>query len=87
MTAFNESYNFTGVVVTDCADESPGIGQKIGTDQAFLNQYVGYTFGQSVDAITGATYSSEAVTQAVETALDYLHNYDFAGQDAGGVTQ
>ena len=72
MTAFNEGYNVTGVVVTDCADESPGIGQKVGTDQAFLSQYVGYTAEQSVDAITGATYSSQAVTDAVNQAVAYL---------------
>ncbi|MBR4867909.1 MAG: FMN-binding protein [Clostridia bacterium] len=78
LVAFDLQQTVSGVVVTHCADESPGIGQKVGTDQAFLSQYKGYQQGDKVDAITGATYSSDAVTQAVNQAITYM-------QQGGGV--
>lgn len=72
LVSFDLQQSVSGVVVTNCADESPGIGQKVGTDQAFLNQYKGYQQGDAVDAITGATYSSDAVTEAVNQAITYM---------------
>ncbi len=79
LIAFDLQQAVSGVVVTDCADESPGIGQKVGTDQAFLSQYVGLMQPlEQADAITGATYSSDAVTEAVNQAVAYM-------QQGGGV--
>jgi Na+-translocating ferredoxin:NAD+ oxidoreductase RnfG subunit len=72
LTAFDTQNKVTGVAVTHCADESPGIGQKVGTDEVFLDQYKGYEANQKIDAITGATYSSDAVTAAVEQAVAYV---------------
>jgi electron transport complex protein RnfG len=58
--------------------ETPGLGAKI-TEAAFLDQYKGKRLGYDfrvkkdkgrVDAITGATISSRAVSAAVEDALE-----------------
>lgn len=70
MTAVTQNGEVEGVAVINCAEESPGIGQKVGTDSGFLAQFSGAA-GQieSIDAITGATYSSVAVKDAVNLAL------------------
>lgn len=66
----------TKVNVVSCDDETPGLGQKIASDD-FTNQFKGVSgsveFGEKVDAITGATISSTAVKNAVNKALE-LHN-------------
>ena len=71
MTAVNAADgSIIGVTVTGCADESPGIGQKVGSDESFTAQYPGQSKEAKADAITGATFSSKAVTKAVNDALD-----------------
>lgn len=75
LTAFDLQNAIIGVAVTDCADESPGIGQKVGTDDAFLAQFQGKTHAiESVDAITGATYSCNGVQEAVNQAIRYMND-------------
>ena len=62
-------------------DDTPGLGMKAKTDPGFLAQYVdkeagitvkkgGGATGNEIDAITGATITSKAVTQAVNDAFD-----------------
>ncbi len=76
MTAFDINGRVIGVNVIDCADESPGIGQKVGTDQAFQDQFVGMTqSGEATDAITGATISSKGVQKAVDMAMDRMQQH------------
>ena len=71
MTAIDESGTVVGVSVVNCSEESPGIGQKVGTDTSFLSQFKGNkTAVDSYVAITGATYSSDAVKEAVNLALE-----------------
>lgn len=70
MTAINSNGEVMNVIVTNCSEESPGIGQKVATDNTFLSQFAGIaTPTERIDAITGATYSSDAVTEAVNKAL------------------
>lgn len=69
MTAVDRSGTVTGVTVVDCSEESPGIGQKVGTDMDFIEQFSGQSKQVQADAITGATFSSDAVTKAVNDAL------------------
>lgn len=71
MTAIDATGTVTGVAVVNCSEESPGIGQKVGTDSGFLSQFSGAK-GEinNYDAITGATYSSVAVKDAVNMALE-----------------
>ncbi len=74
MTAIDAAGTVTGVAVTDCANESPGIGQKV-DDADFTAQFTGASGSvESVDAITGATYSSVAVQKAVNAALEQFES-------------
>lgn len=53
--------------------ETPNIGTKVLEDPAYLGQYNGIsapvTFGEGIDAISGATRSSNAVRDGVNAAL------------------
>ncbi len=75
MTAIDNTGTVVGVAVVNCSEESPGIGQKVGTDTGFLVQFTGAK-GQvnDYDAITGATYSSKAVKDAVNMALEQFES-------------
>lgn len=76
LTAVNASDGTViGVTVTDCSDESPGIGQKVASEKEFTAKFAGKSKSDSpdgvkADAITGATFSSNAVTKAVNDALE-----------------
>ena len=71
MTAVDKTGTVAGVAVVNCSEESPGIGQKVGTDSGFLAQFTGKKgVVDSYDAITGATYSASAVKDAVNMALE-----------------
>ena len=52
--------------------QTPEYGGRAAEDEAFLNQFIGKTLplipGEDVDALSGATVTSEAVVQAVNTA-------------------
>ena len=54
------------VRVVSCEGETPGLGTRI-QDGSFLSQFIGGA--GDVDAITGATYSSLGVMDAVKQAL------------------
>lgn len=65
--------NNTSVLVNN---ETPGLGAKCSTDEAFMNQWKGYNGvfkvkkdGGDVDAITASTITSRAYTLAVENAV------------------
>lgn len=68
MTAVDTTAAIVSIEILDASGETPGLGQNI-TDEKFYNQFKG-TSG-TIDAVTGATISSEAVTKAVNTALEY----------------
>lgn len=67
--------------------ETPGLGARI-SESAFLSQYEGkqgtLTLGEDVDAISGATISSRAVTEGVNRATECLNALLSAN---GGATQ
>lgn len=71
----------TGVMVEDMA-ETWGLGQKAMTDMTFLEQFLDGTgeavVGENVDALTGATVSSKAVTRAVNSAVAFVTGADIA---------
>ena len=56
----------------DAGTQTPEYGGHAADDDAFLNQFIGKTpplaIGDGVDALSGATVTSEAVVQAVNTA-------------------
>ena len=69
----------TGLVVRDLS-ETYGLGANALTDTAYLFQYLETAgdaeVGNNVDAITGATVTSKAVTRAVNTAVGYVTGAD-----------
>ena len=69
----------TGLVVRDLS-ETYGLGAEALTDTAFLSQYLGTSgdaeVGTNVDAITGATVTSKAVTRAVNSAVAFVTGAD-----------
>ena len=69
----------TGLVVRDLS-ETYGLGANALTDTEFLSQYLETSgeaeVGNNVDAITGATVTSKAVTRAVNTAVGYVTGAD-----------
>ena len=69
----------TGLVVRDLS-ETYGLGANALTDTEFLSQFLGTSadaeVGTNVDAMTGATVSSKAVTKAVNSAVAYVTGAD-----------
>ena len=81
MTAIKPDGTVAGVAILDVSGETPGLGQNA-AKESFFSQYIGLKKGVSVlkngakaennevDAVTGATITSTAVTRAVIKALD-----------------
>lgn len=81
MTAVKPDGTVAGVAILDVSNETPGLGQNAAKG-SFYSQYAGLKKGVSlikngakaenneVDAVTGATITSTAVTRAVNAALD-----------------
>ena len=79
MVGVSNEGKVTGVVVKDL-QETRGLGADAMTDVPFLAQYLltggDAEVGTNVDAITGATVSSKAVTKAVNSAVAYVTGAD-----------
>ena len=81
MTAIKPDGTVAGIAILDVSGETPGLGQNA-AKESFFSQYIGLKKGVSVlkngakaennevDAVTGATITSTAVTRAVNKALD-----------------
>ena len=81
MTAVKPDGTVAGVAILDVSGETPGLGQNA-AKESFYSQYAGLKKGVSLikngakaennelDAVTGATITSTAVTRAVNAALD-----------------
>jgi len=70
------SLDETGAVTAlniDSSNETPGFGTRCAEDAAFMDQFVGKTgpfaIGEGIDALSGATVTSEAVVKAINAAL------------------
>lgn len=65
----------TGILVEDM-DETYGLGRRAMTDMEFLEQYLDTAgeaeTGTDVDALSGATVTSKAVTKAINSAAAYV---------------
>ncbi len=68
-----------GLVVRDI-HETHGLGNKALTDWQYLSQYLNTQgdaqIGENVDAITGATVTSKAITRCVNSAVAYVTGAD-----------
>ncbi len=73
MVAFNPDDTVKQIKITE-QTETAGLGAKISTDKAFQNSFSGLPAKEfkvtDIDAISGATISSKAVTAAVNAAID-----------------
>jgi len=81
MTAVNIDGTVKSVAILDVSNETPGLGQNA-AKEAFYSQYEGKKEGikllkngavdenNEIDAVTGATITSTAVTEAVNEALE-----------------
>ena len=69
----------TGLVVRDLS-ETHTLGREILTDHEYLAQYLNTAgeaeVGVNVDAVTGATVTSKAVTRSVNSAIAYVTGAD-----------
>ncbi len=83
MTAVNMDGTVAAIEILDASGETPGLGQNV-TKSNFFSQFAGLekdilvikggtanTESNEINAVTGATISSKAVTNAVNTALQY----------------
>ncbi|MEE0801042.1 MAG: FMN-binding protein [Gemmiger sp.] len=62
-------------ITIDASTQTTGIGSKVAED-SFAQQFIGMdgSAGVEVDGIAGATYSSNAVKSAVQSAVDFYNN-------------
>ena len=69
----------TGLVVRNLS-ETYGLGANALTDTDFLSQFLNTSgeaaVGETVDALTGATVTSKAITRAVNSAVAYVTGAD-----------
>ena len=83
MTAVDMDCKIIAVEILEAADETPGLGQNV-TKSGWYAQFTGLkddisvikggsasSDNNEINAVTGATISSKAVTSAVNQALDY----------------
>lgn len=87
MVGVNPEGNITGVEIISHT-ETPGIGAAA-DDPEYLKNYIGLSgnisFGEGIDALTGATISSKAILSGVNAAVEAINNIN--GQTAEGGAQ
>ena len=71
LIALDKDGTYKGLEIVDCSTETKGIGDQI-TGESFINSVVGKNIGDSIDTISGATYSSGAVIEGIEQATQHL---------------
>ena len=87
MTAVDPAGKILAVSILSASDETPGLGQNV-TKEGFYSQFLGLSgditvvkngansTDNEINAVTGATISSKAVTKAVNEALTlYSENF------------
>ncbi len=61
-------------IKVDASGETPGFGQRTMEDEDFLAQFIGktlpLTLGEGVDALSGATVTSTAIVEALNSLAD-----------------
>jgi electron transport complex protein RnfG len=96
MTAISLDRTVLGVKCVDISGETVGLGQKA-SEKSFLDQFIGLVEGIKVNkntageneivAITGATITSKAVTDAVNDALAHYDGVVFEIALYGGAAK
>ncbi|MDO4609001.1 MAG: RnfABCDGE type electron transport complex subunit G, partial [Clostridia bacterium] len=93
MTAVDTKGKVIAVDILDASNETPGFGKNV-TKESFYTQYSGLKKGITVEkggkadkdknqinAVTGATISSTAVTTAVNQAIDFAAQIEAKGEN------
>ena len=76
--AFDNDGVITGIRVLDHND-TPSMMKKVTSDAVFSEQFVGkgidntFAMGSEIQAVAGASFSSEGIAQAVKDAVTFLH--------------
>ena len=70
ITGFDADGFITNIKILE-QSETPGLGTKVG-EEFFLEQFRGKDMLEGVDAISGATISSEAMKRAVQWSLNQM---------------
>ncbi len=77
MTGISLEGKVIAVKVISCSDETPGLGQSAKDNPEFLNQFeekseaISTVKNEEIDALTGATITTNAVIKDVNKALEY----------------
>lgn len=80
MMAVNPAGKLDGVAVTT-QTETPGVGTRIIEDPSFCAQFAGkpltadFSLGAEIQGLTGATYSSAAVSNGVKAGVELYNRY------------
>lgn len=81
MFGIDKDGKIVGMSVVDCANETPGLGANIATTDSFREQFVGKEGNLAVEkdggeivAITGATITSRAVSNAANEAVGFYND-------------
>ncbi|MBR4072864.1 MAG: RnfABCDGE type electron transport complex subunit G [Clostridia bacterium] len=91
MTAIKPDATVYAVDILDASNETPGLGQNV-TKKSFYSQFADKSSeitvvkngaeGNQINAVTGATISSRAVTKAVNQALSYFNQISQTPKEA-----
>ena len=74
---FDSNDKIIGLIV-DASEETPDIGGRC-TDRSYTDLYIGATSGKDVDVLSGASFTSWGIQDAVDYALANLNNVKGAG--------
>lgn len=79
LVGVNNTGSVAGVTVREMS-ETPGLGAQALTDYNFLVQFMGTegdaAVGSDMDALTGATVTSKAITRGINAAVGYVTGAD-----------
>jgi len=84
--AINADGTVVGVKVLDISGETKGVGTKVVEEPGFIEQFIGKAvsdplkIGTDIDAISGATITSRAVTQGVSDAVKIFKEFAGSGK-------
>ncbi len=83
MTALSPDGKVLDVAILDVSNETPGLGQNV-TKKDFYSQFIGkkdrISF-KDIDTVTGATFSSKAVTTAINEAMENFKHIIISAED------
>ena len=74
---FDSNDKIIGLIV-DASEETPDIGGRC-TERSYTDLYIGATSGKDVDVLSGASFTSWGIQDAVDYALEHLSSVKEAG--------